>query len=662
MAATAKAEDAYPIVATAFDQAFYRATNPELNLTDFDPIRHYLEYGWREGRDPAPWFSVRRYLQRHPDVAMRGEEPLVDYLLQGARQGRAVFMSDHAAAYRQAFGETWSYQPEAPPAAPPPREEPPAKPYPEAERQIVGPPFDRAFYGEAYPDVVACGAEPLEHFLTVGWREGRDPAPWFSVHEYLQDNPDIAEAGINPLVHYVVAGRAEGRAPRRVEGFRAKIASSVPSLEARLAESRTRARRIEPAADFTAAVVESRTGLRDLHLTFSHDDYLENLGGVQICLQHESAQMAELGRDHLHLCPTTHWPVLRRGEPALLWVLLNGRRIGAFDAAAVAEGLATLRAPAAGAQAARGSFAIHNLLGHSADEVIEVLQAAGLNDGVFWLHDFTSLCAGYQLLRNDVADCGAPPPDSAACGICLYGPARLAQVAEHERLFRTLRLTVASPAQLTLDFWRARSNYPAAATVVHPHVQLTPRPPGKLELGELEPSKSEASEPRPLRLAFLGMPSAHKGWPVFVELATAYAGDPRYRFLHLGARRDPRTTIAFHPVAVSLADPEAMRRALEVLEVDVALIWSIFRETFCLAAYEAVAAGAAIVTSPESANVAALVASQGWGRVLADEAALQRALQTGELFDLARSVRRPQLYDLAFSGVSADLAAAGLAA
>jgi hypothetical protein len=649
MAATAKAEDAYPIVATAFDQAFYRATNPDLNLTDFDPIRHYLDYGWREDRDPAPWFSVRRYRSRHADIAARGEEPLAHYLAQGFQEGRRVFMSDHARAYQQAFGESWSYRPEPPPARPPPLEAPPPLPFSEDDRQVAGPPFNAGFYAEAYPDVAEAGVDLLAHFLELGWREGRDPTPWFSVHEYLQDNPDVDAAGVNPFVHYISGGRAEGRPPRRIQGFRATIIDGLTPLDARIAEAAERAGRAAPAADFARAAAPSRTGLRNLHVTFSHDDYVGVPGGVQLCLQYESAQMASLGRDHLHLCPTALWPVLRRGEPGLLWAVLNGRRIGAFDARAVADGLAALRGPQPDGATAVGSFAIHNLLGHSVDEVVAILQAAGLSEGVFWLHDFTSLCAGYHLLRNDVQDCGAPAPGSPACGICVYGDARGPQVAEHERLFHQLRLTVASPSQVTLDFWRDRSNYPAVAAVVHPHVRLTPRAPTR------PPRAPETAEVRPLRLAFLGMPVAHKGWPVFAALAADHAADPRYRFLHLGARRDPRTTIEFHPVAVTFADPQAMQRALEILEVDVAVIWSIVRETFCLAAYEAIAAGAAIVTSPDSANVAALVAREKRGRVLADEAALRQALAGGELLELARSVRRPRLYDLTFSGMTADL-------
>lgn len=654
MAARAEDEEAYEIVSVAVDQAFYRSANPELDQPGFDPIRHYLERGWREGRDPAPWFSVRGYLEHHPDVAGAGLEPLSHYLRYGAQEGRSIYPSTRAAAFRRAGGAPgWSYQPQtdvalapAPPAAPVAD----APEVDEAERAALAGEFDSRFYFQTNPDIVAAGVDPLEHFLVHGWREGRDPCPQFSVGDYLADNPDVAAAGVNPFVHYLLAGRAEGRSPRTTLGFRYKIIAGLTSLEDRVAEAAARAAAVIPGPEPFVAAVEaaaSRSRLKDLHVTFSHDDFTAHVGGVQLCLQYEAAEFAQLGRDHLHLCPATPWPVLRRGQPAALSAILNGRRLGDFRAEELADGLAALRGPGA-----RGSFAIHNLLGHDVDEVLAILEAAGLNAGVFWLHDFTSLCAGYQLLRNDVQDCAAPPADSPACSVCLYGPGRAPQIAEHARLFSKLELTVVSPAQVTLDFWRARASYPTSGEVVQPHVRLVPRaaPPAL------------PAETGPLKLAFLGMPAAHKGWPIFAELAADFADDPRYRFLHLGAQRDLRAPVEFHAVSVSLSDPSAMRRAIEELQVDVAVIWSIFRETFCLAAYEATAAGAAIVTSPDSANVAALVGGGMSGRVLADESALRQALASGELLELARRVRRPRLYDLAFSGMSAGLAKTDAAA
>ena len=113
MADTAAADEEYRIVSTALDQAFYRTVYPDLNRSDVDPIRHYLESGWREGRDPAPWFSVRGYLARNPDIAQGGLEPLTHYLMHGGPEGREASPSEHAKAYlRSGADPLWSYDPD----------------------------------------------------------------------------------------------------------------------------------------------------------------------------------------------------------------------------------------------------------------------------------------------------------------------------------------------------------------------------------------------------------------------------------------------------------------------------------------------------------------------------------------------------------------------
>ena len=48
--------------------------------------------------------------------------------------------------------------------------------------------------------------------------------------------------------------------------------------------------------------------------------------------------------------------------------------------------------------------------------------------------------------------------------------------------------------------------------------------------------------------------------------------------------------------------PQAMQDAAEALELDAALIWPLCRETFSFTAYEAAAAGAAVITGPDSGN------------------------------------------------------------
>ena len=73
--------------------------------------------------------------------------------------------------------------------------------------------FDDAFYLRRNPDLPTTGSDPLEHYLSQGWKEGRSPHPLFDVRWYLQRNPDVAASCVEPLQHYVDQGWREKRSP-----------------------------------------------------------------------------------------------------------------------------------------------------------------------------------------------------------------------------------------------------------------------------------------------------------------------------------------------------------------------------------------------------------------------------------------------------------------
>lgn len=502
------------------------------------------------------------------------------------------------------------------------------------EHAAVAHAFDAAFYLRTNRDVAAAGHDPLDHFMRFGWREGRDPSPDFSVAAYLRAHPEVAEAGTNPFTHFLASGRAFAAPPESPLGFRYEVIERLTPVDRRIPPAP--APPIRDFAELAQALRAAPGGLSQVHLTFSHDDFTAHVGGLQTAIRREAARLAELGRDHLHLHPARAWPLVRTGdEIEPLGVVLNGVRVGVFAAADVAQAIAA----ATGGEGAGRSFAIHSLLGHAVGEVHAILAAAGLRRGVFWLHDFASLCAGFHLLRNDVEDCAAPPPESAACGICLYGPWRARHLAEHRRLAEGLELTVAAPSQSALDLWRRTAPFAPARTVVLPHTTLEPRGPAPV------------TESGPFKLAFAGLPTAHKGWPVFRALALRFADDPRYAFLHLGARTEPGLPVTFQEVA------SGMQAALTAAAPDAVLVWPLCRETFSFVAYEAVAAGCAVITGPDSGNVAAFVADGEHGRVYDHETALADALESGAVLDLARARRRPLLHDLRDSALSLDLPA-----
>lgn len=103
---------------------------------------------------------------------------------------------------------------------------PPAQGRPGAPREAQAAPladpqdaagFDAAFYLRAYPDVRSAGLDPLQHYLSSGWRESRDPAPDFDTVFYRMAVSGGTHPDLCPLVHYNRFGAAQGAPRTRAE-------------------------------------------------------------------------------------------------------------------------------------------------------------------------------------------------------------------------------------------------------------------------------------------------------------------------------------------------------------------------------------------------------------------------------------------------------------
>jgi hypothetical protein len=71
-----------------FDAQWYLQQHPDVAQQGWDPAKHYLKHGAREGRNPSPRFDTRWYLTAYPDVAQKGMNPLVHYLWHGKAENR----------------------------------------------------------------------------------------------------------------------------------------------------------------------------------------------------------------------------------------------------------------------------------------------------------------------------------------------------------------------------------------------------------------------------------------------------------------------------------------------------------------------------------------------------------------------------------------------
>lgn len=73
-----------------FDAAWYLEHNPDVRAAGSDPVRHFLDHGAAEGRDPGPHFSTAHYLALYPDIRDGGHNPLLHYLTAGWDEGRSI--------------------------------------------------------------------------------------------------------------------------------------------------------------------------------------------------------------------------------------------------------------------------------------------------------------------------------------------------------------------------------------------------------------------------------------------------------------------------------------------------------------------------------------------------------------------------------------------
>lgn len=172
-------EEDYSLIATSFDKNYYLEQYIDIALSDVEPIIHYHTHGWREGRNPSADFETRYYLDVNPDVADSGQNPFLHYLQIGRAQGRLP--------------------------------KPPI--LHENILAIVSEHFDPQHYLDSNLDVQDAGVDPLTHYISYGWLEGRNPTRYFDTKYYLENQPDVARAGINPFIHYLTEGVKEGRKP-----------------------------------------------------------------------------------------------------------------------------------------------------------------------------------------------------------------------------------------------------------------------------------------------------------------------------------------------------------------------------------------------------------------------------------------------------------------
>ncbi len=153
-----------------FDYEYYLKNNSDVNMSQRDPLLHYIYHGFKENRRPNPEFDGNYYLQENDDVRETNLNPLVHYCIYGFKEKRKI--NDNK------------------------------------DLIINSGLFDAEWYKKEYENIDFTVKDPVDHYLETGSSEGKNPNPNFDGRWYLEKYYDV---DINPLIHYIKFGMAEER-------------------------------------------------------------------------------------------------------------------------------------------------------------------------------------------------------------------------------------------------------------------------------------------------------------------------------------------------------------------------------------------------------------------------------------------------------------------
>lgn len=176
-----------------FDAKWYLAQNPDVKSKKIGAAKHYVKYGWKEGRNPSPDFDTEEYLHEYPELEEKNWCPLFHYMLEHKELMPKIDYKEQILNLLDKYTNKYEGK---------------SKNYIAIAKSKY---FNKNWYLRTYPDVKKAKIDPIEHYMKYGWKEGYNPSPMFNTEGYLSRYPDVKKANVNPLLHYEKHGRKEGR-------------------------------------------------------------------------------------------------------------------------------------------------------------------------------------------------------------------------------------------------------------------------------------------------------------------------------------------------------------------------------------------------------------------------------------------------------------------
>lgn len=466
---------------------------------------------------------------------------------------------------------------------------------------------DSEFYREKYLQDLPKIDDPALYFFQIGWTLRHQPNQWFDTDFYVHEYGDVREAGVNPFEHFLLHGYREKRLYSDGSNSsllrRLNLRSEVDPLNNSL-----RITNQPPIAPLDQICQEINQRLTSQGgptvVAFGHDNYMRQIGGIQLVAGIEQQKFAELNTNYIYIFPSHPRLTLAPEQPTPTFqAIVNGQIIPLrFPLSGLLQKLEPIEA-----------VIIHSIFGHEPIVIAQEIAASDIAHFIWWIHDYSIHCENHLLAHNNLRPCNDPPINSQMCHVCIHGQRR------NDHVTRTQELLQAAPWQFIAPSETAQLNSVSGSTklaaipkvVAHGEVLID---------GQRDPNELQN---RKLRIAFVGHPVQHKGWKVFQQFVEfSNMRKLEVDFFHFGSIDSKNKSIVFVDLSQTSKNIGLTTSLLRQNQIDAVFIWSIHQETFNLVTYESIAAGCIVITSKESGNIQAAAQKCGSALIYSDESEL----------------------------------------
>ncbi|MDO5390731.1 MAG: hypothetical protein Q4F24_06555 [Eubacteriales bacterium] len=328
-------------------------------------------------------------------------------------------------------------------------------------------------------------------------------------------------------------------------------------------------------------------------ITISYDDYTQGTGGTDKVILSQQMLLNNAGYDVVHISPYYNlrfWNLLIDGE--FKGIYSNHR----LKALLYSKKMVKLCA-----------IFIHHLKNIQIDLLDSILDYCDVPI-FYYLHDYYTICPKSGLIKEDGMFCGNGFPTAIKCRGCSYFDESGKLVNKIRSFLKKYenRITFIAPSESAKNVWI--KDYPQYADKIRViyHQKLS---------GEYIGNRNLLCDEEPLKIGFVGYQKPLKGWKQFKEaVKNAQQLNLNETFYQFGWGEEKLTGVEQVDVDFKVS-MTAMIDALRCRDIDIAVIWSTWPETYAYTYYEALAANCFVLTNHLSGNVCCQIQSRRNGVV-----------------------------------------------